>query len=206
MRYICLDKVYYEAAIIGTGGLVEDVRVVDSLSPELMNLVISKFVNKFGTVLNQQGAISLSDRLSRDTTMSFGDAATTTLDKSSSTDGTFEQLMSSAFQLSQFLNFASLAFDGADYAAIRDFLKLPSKNINARSNALDCGCKEHRRKARRSSGSSINSLWRTYDKMSRCAKKLNVNLPPPTILSQLNDLSFAFNCQRTFPISNTKSF
>jgi hypothetical protein len=194
-RYICFDKVYYEAAIVGTEAGVDSVLVVDSLSPELMNLVISKFIKKFGRVLKQPWVNCVADRLSGDTTMSIGDATPATGAESSHVDAIFQQLMTYAFQLPRFLNLAHLAFDDTDYAAIRDFLKLPSKRIIAQFNVLNCGCGDHFRKARRSSDPTA-SIWRTYDKLSHCAQKLNINLAPSDILSQLNDLSSAFGCQR----------
>lgn len=200
-RYIWFGKVYYEAAIIGTGGRVEDVLVVDSLSPDLMNLVISKFINKFGKVPKQLCGDSVSDRFSGDTAMGLGDASSKIRVKAFQTDVVFQQLMNWTFQLPRFLNFAYTAFDDTDYAAIRDFLKLPSKPSSAQFNLLNCGCNEHRRKVLRSSEPSpgTNSLWRTYEKMSKCAQRLNLDLPPAAILSQLNDVSIAFRYKRNIP-------
>jgi hypothetical protein len=175
---------------------VEDVLVVDSLSPELMKLVISKFTTKFGGVLKLPFGNGGSDNLSGDTAMDLGDG------ESVKTDGTFDQLMAYAFQLPRFLNIAYTAFDDTDYAAIREFLKLPSKGIGSQNDILDCGCNDHRRKIRRASDpcTTTASVWRTYDKMCRCAERLNLNLPPSSILSQLNDLSFAFKCHRMFTL------
>jgi len=202
-RYICFDKVYYDAAIIGDGGKVDEVLVVDSLSPELMKVVISRFSKRFGGVLKQSSGNGVSDRLGEDTAMSFGDAVTAPETKTLASDGVFEQLMTYAFQLPRFLNFAYTAFEDSDYAAIRDFLKLPSKHVSPGFNLLNCGCNDHNRKLRRSSDPMSASLWRTYDKMSHCAERLNINLPPSAILSQLNDLCFAFRCLRTFPSHRT---
>jgi hypothetical protein len=175
---------------------VEDVLVMDSLSPEVMTLVISKFTIKFGGVLKLPLGNGGSDALSGDTAMDLGDG------ESAKADGTFDQLMAYAFQLPRFLNIAYTAFDDTDYAAIREFLKLPSKGIGAQNDILDCGCNDHRRKVRRASDPSTTtaSLWRTYEKMCLCVERLNLNLPPPTILSQLNDLSFAFKCHRMFTL------
>ena len=195
-RYICFDKVYYDASIIGDGGKADGVLVVDSLSPELMNVVISRFIKRFGGVLKQPNG---NDRLGGNTAVSFGDANVAPGAKTLASDGVFEQLMTYAFQLPRFLNFAYTAFEDSDYAAIRDFLKLPSKPISAGFNLLNCGCNEHNRKLRRSSDPTTASLWRTYDKVSHCAERLNINLPPSAILSQLNDICFAFRCLRTFP-------
>jgi len=171
---------------------VEDILVTDSLEPELMTLIISKFTAKFGGVLKQPFGNSASDSLSSDTAMDLGDGETV------KTDGVFEQLIAYAYQLPRFLNIVYTAFDDTDYAAIREFLKLPSKDIGDQSNLLDCGCNDHRRKVRRASDPSTTpaSFWRTYDKMALCAERLNLNFPAPSILSQLNDLSLAFKCQR----------
>jgi hypothetical protein len=164
-----------------------------------MTLVISKFTTKFGGVLKLPFGGGASDSLSGDTAMDLGDGE---IGETVKADGTFDQLMAYAYQLPRFLNIAYTAFDDTDYAAIREFLKLPSKCIGAQSNLLDCGCNDHRRKVRRASdpGTATASVWRTYDKMCLCAERLNLNLGPASILSQLNDLSFAFKCQRMFTL------
>lgn len=172
-----MDKIYSEHHIAGTDEAALSLRPVGRFSEQSLAKIKATLAKRWLQITNptaaHSGIVQPND---------------------------FESAITSSYHLERFLDFIHLEFDDADYASVREYLRLPRINV-AKPASLDCYCEAHRDK--RSSQTTYSNFARTFFsrtwlKMIDCVKRLELEAEPPQILENLSATARFLGYQRNF--------